>query len=67
MTAGDNKVRDSHADMDGQTISVTAGEKFTLVSGPNKGEQADAPGLFGIAEEDYGCRCWVVAGIRKKE
>jgi hypothetical protein len=65
VSAGDSKVRDSHAALDGQTVG--AQEKFTIPSGPNKGTQADAPGLFGIPEEDYNCRCWVVAGVRIKE
>ena len=65
VSAGDSKVRDSHAALDGQTVG--AQEKFTIPSGPNKGLEADAPGLFGIPEEDYNCRCWVVAGVRRKK
>lgn len=65
VTAGDSKVRDDHAAMDGQTVDVD--DVFTIPSGPNAGMTADGPGLFGIPEEDYGCRCWVVAGVRNKE
>jgi hypothetical protein len=65
VTAGDNRVRDDHAALDGQTVG--AEEMFTIPSGPNKGMEADAPGLFGIPEEDINCRCFVVAGVRKRE
>jgi hypothetical protein len=64
VSAGDDRVRDSHAALDGQT--VRADEKFTIPSGPNKGATADGPGLWGIPSEDCGCRCWICAGIRKR-
>ena len=61
VTAGDNKVRDDHAALDGQTVG--ADEQFEIPDGPNRGMRADGPGLFGIPEEDYNCRCYIVAGI----
>jgi HK97 family phage portal protein len=51
----DNATRDSHADMNGSTVSID--EKFTLKSGNNAGAEADHPGDFSIAEEDIQCRC----------
>ena len=63
VTAGDDRVRPSHVDMDGQT--VLASEQFEFVSGDNKGVKTEAPGI-SASDEDWGCRCWVVAGIRKK-
>jgi hypothetical protein len=63
VTAGDDKVRDDHAALDGQTVN--ADEMFTIPSGPNQGMQADGPGLFGIPEEDINCRCWIVGGIEE--
>lgn len=65
VTAGDERVRDSHAAMDGQTVG--ADEYFVIPPGlPNSGAQADGPGLFGIPEEDINCRCWIVAGVSKR-
>jgi hypothetical protein len=63
VTAGDDRVREDHDALDGQTVG--ADEKFTIPDGPNAGMQADGPGLFGIPEEDYNCRCWIVAGIKE--
>jgi hypothetical protein len=61
VTAGDDRVREDHADLDGQTVN--ADEMFVIPSGPNRGVEADGPGLFGLPEEDINCRCWIVAGI----
>jgi hypothetical protein len=65
VTAGDDRVREDHAAMDGQ--EVLADEMFRIPEGPNAGMEADGPGLFGIPEEDINCRCWMVAGVRNKE
>ena len=59
----DERVRDSHADMDGEETDLA--NPFALVSGDNRGETADQPGDFGIAEEDINCRCTTVAVIEE--
>lgn len=53
----DNKTRDSHQAMDGQKVNID--EPFVFVEGDNKGDEVEAPGLSGIAEEDINCRCVV--------
>jgi SPP1 gp7 family putative phage head morphogenesis protein len=55
MSTLDSKTRDSHDDMDGQKVPID--EPFVFVSGDNKGEETDAPGLSSIPEEDINCRC----------
>ena len=65
VTAGDNKVRDAHALLDGQT--VRGDEDFMIPSGPWKGYRADAPEGFGEPALAYGCRCAIVAGIKTRE
>lgn len=64
VTAGDANVRDAHAAMDGQTVA--ADEPFVVPSGEFKGAEAQGPGLFGEPALDRFCRCWVVAGVRKR-
>lgn len=49
----DDRVRDSHASMDGQAADENG--VFTSSSGAT----AEAPGLFGVPEEDINCRCTV--------
>ena len=51
ITERDDRVRDTHAAMDGQVKA--AGEYFTSPSGA----MTLHPGGFGVAEEDCGCRC----------
>jgi hypothetical protein len=53
----DSKTRDSHQDMDGQKVDID--EPFIFKSGDNAGQEVEAPGLSGIAEEDINCRCVV--------
>lgn len=53
----DTHTRDSHQDMDGQKVAID--EPFVFVSGDNKGDEVEGPGLSGIAEEDINCRCTV--------
>jgi uncharacterized protein with gpF-like domain len=65
VTAGDGKVRDAHALLDGQT--VRGDEDFVIPSGEWKGYHADAPEGFGEPALDYNCRCYVVADVRKRE
>lgn len=65
VTAGDEKVRPAHRLLDGQTVA--GDEEFVIPSGEYAGIRTMGPGLFGIPELDYGDRCWLLAGIRKKE
>jgi hypothetical protein len=61
----DSKTRDSHADMDGQEADEDG--LFTLISGDNQGAQSEAPGLFGLADEDINCRCTKIIVIKGYE
>lgn len=54
VSAMDERTRDSHALLDGQTVGME--EKF--ISG--FGNEAEAPRMFGIAEEDINCRCQMI-------
>jgi hypothetical protein len=62
VTAGDDRVRDAHAALDGQTIDVD--QKFVVPSGEWKGYEAQVPGEFGEPALDYNCRCWVIGDMR---
>lgn len=48
----DNRTRDSHRLMDGQTVNV--GEDFVSME---TGARGPAPGMLGEASEDINCRC----------
>lgn len=63
VSAGDDKVRDAHAALDGQTVE--GDEDFVVPSGEYRGARAPAPGQFGIPALDANCRCWLVAGTRE--
>ena len=52
-TMEDNKVRDTHTLLDGVTAPID-GYFYTYT-----GAMAQAPGQFGDAAEDCGCRCWL--------
>lgn len=52
-TVSDERVRDSHKVMEGQTVKLD--EEFTLPSGA----KTMYPGQSGIAAEDINCRCFV--------
>lgn len=51
VSALDEHTRDTHQELDGQTVGVD--EYFVSP----EGHEALAPGLFGVAEEDINCRC----------
>jgi len=55
LATQDERVRDSHKDMDGQKQPV--GSEFVSPDGFS----AEYPGDFGIASEDINCRCSVIA------
>ena len=52
-TMEDNRVRDTHVVLDGVTSPID-GYFYTYT-----GERAQAPGQFGSAAEDVGCRCFL--------
>lgn len=57
LSARDDKVRDSHADLDGYTVGVN--EPFISESGA----EAEGPAQFGEPSEDINCRCVVIPVI----
>jgi hypothetical protein len=64
VTAGDDRVRDAHALLDGQ--EVRGDENFTIPSGEFAGYQADAPQGFGEPALDRNCRCRIAADVVKR-
>lgn len=54
MSSLDDGTRETHADLDGQTVGID--EMFIS---PDGGE-AEGPGLFGEPEEDINCRCTTI-------
>jgi len=57
ISARDSDVRDTHAELDGQTKEIN--ESFVTFDG----NSAQAPQQFGVPEEDVNCRC-VMAALR---
>lgn len=53
LSVGDNKVRDNHQSLDGQTVGID--EPFTI-----DGKSALFPGDFGDPSEDVNCRCAMI-------
>lgn len=60
LTAGDNDVRDDHAEADGSVID--ADDQFTV-----GGEKMDAPRLGSIASNSINCRCVSLMVTPKEE
>ena len=54
MTMGDEKVRDTHWYLEGQTIPLE--EEFVTYDG----DSALAPSMFSTAQNNAGCRCWLL-------
>jgi len=65
VTVADDRVRDAHELLDGQTVS--ANDMFVIPSGDYRGFKADGPGLFGVPELDINCRCYLVTDVKQKE
>lgn len=65
VTAGDDRVRDAHILLDGQTVE--GDEVFEIPSGEWAGYTTEGPGLFGEPALDYNCRCWLVGGVQEIE
>ena len=57
----DSATRETHSEMDGQTVSVDGAFRSS------SGAEAEYPGGFGVAEEDIGCRCATIASLGTKE
>lgn len=55
VTEGDDKVRESHADLDGVTIEPATNFRS------GSGAEGIAPGSMGEASEDCNCRCTITA------
>lgn len=53
MTMMDDRVRDTHWTLEGQTIPYE--DDFVTMTG----EYGKAPGMFQTAEENANCRCWL--------
>ena len=58
LSSRDDKVRDTHVELDGQIVNVN--EKFVV---PSTGDSTDTPAGFGIASEDINCRCTLIPVI----
>ncbi len=56
----DDRTRDSHQSLDGQKVAID--EQFEI-----RGSKADAPGGFGVPEEDINCRCTMISVIEGYE
>lgn len=52
-TMEDDRTRETHAYLQSETVPIDA-DFYTYT-----GAFAQAPGLFGIPEEDCNCRCWL--------
>lgn len=58
LSARDSRVRESHVDLDGQTVRIS--ENFHSASGAT----GPHPGALGRADEDINCRCVMVPLIK---
>jgi len=58
LSSRDDKVRDTHVELDGQTVDVN--NKFVV---PSTGDSTESPAAFGIASEDINCRCTLIPVI----
>ena len=57
LTAEDDRVRDSHRSLDGQTVSANENFKLSSLYG---GLEASSPGSFSEVKENINCRCTVI-------
>ena len=60
LSSRDDKVRDTHVELDGQVVDVN--EKFVV---PSTGDSTESPAAFGIASEDINCRCTLIPVIEE--
>jgi HK97 family phage portal protein len=57
LTAEDDRVRDSHRSLDGQTVSANENFKLSSLYG---GLETSSPGSFSEVKENINCRCTVI-------
>lgn len=58
LSSRDDKVRETHVELDGQTVGVN--EDFVVRS---TGASGPSPAAFGEAAEDINCRCTIIAVV----
>jgi SPP1 gp7 family putative phage head morphogenesis protein len=58
LSSRDDKVRDTHVELDGQVVNVN--DQFVV---PSTGDRTESPAAFGIASEDINCRCTLIPVI----
>ncbi len=58
LSSRDDKVRETHVELDGQTVGVN--EDFVVKS---TGASGPSPAAFGEASEDINCRCTIIAVV----
>jgi hypothetical protein len=59
VSSKDERVRSSHAHMDGQVVDATADFVNTQTGG-----RGPAPGEMGVAEDDINCRCVAIYRVK---
>ena len=60
LATQDESTRETHSQMDGDVVPIMG--TFTSPSGA----KAQAPGQFGVAEEDLQCRCTIIPKVHMK-
>ena len=65
LSENDDKVREAHQELDGQTININ--QNFVIPVGDYAGESTMAPCQFGIEELDINCRCTVLSQVDTQE
>lgn len=58
LVSDDDKVRDTHIELDGQIVDVN--QKFVV---PSTGDSTESPAAFGVPAEDINCRCTLIPVI----
>ena len=58
LSSRDDKVRDTHVELDGQVVGVN--EDFVV---PSNGEKGESPGSFESPAESINCRCTIIPVI----
>tara|TARA_R100000655_G_scaffold93154_1_gene134399 strand:- start:1499 stop:4693 length:3195 start_codon:yes stop_codon:yes gene_type:complete len=58
LSSRDDKVRETHVELDGQIVGVN--DDFIV---PSTGEKGSAPGAFAAASESINCRCTIIPVI----
>lgn len=58
LVSYDDRVRDTHIELDGQVVNVN--DQFVV---PSTGDRTESPAAFGIASEDINCRCTLIPVI----